>query len=109
LVDPEQQFLLFPFTFITISITQNLEYKVALILRFTFVCFQKVGLLYRWVGAGAASQFFTLSRSRIKMMRHRNTALQRCMQRNVTSTQQMINANVFSLKSLGMAYGYNGD
>jgi hypothetical protein len=49
---------------ITISMIQKSEEKVVQILRLTFVCFQKVGLLYSCQGngaeaAGAASTFFS--------------------------------------------------
>jgi hypothetical protein len=41
---------------ITIFIIQKSQEKVAPNLRITFVCFQKVGLVYSRVGAGAASK-----------------------------------------------------
>jgi hypothetical protein len=49
------QILSFPTAFITISIIQKSEDKLAPTLRLTFVCFHKVGLLYSRVGTGAAA------------------------------------------------------
>jgi hypothetical protein len=45
----------FPFKFVTILIIQKSEGEIDLILRLTFVCFQKVGLLYSRVEAGAGA------------------------------------------------------
>jgi hypothetical protein len=49
--------LLFPFTFMSISIIENSEDKVGptLSLRLIIVCFQKAGLPYSRVGAGAGA------------------------------------------------------
>jgi hypothetical protein len=49
------QFLLFPFIFGTILIMPKSEEKVASTLRLTLLYFQKVGLVYSRVGAGAGA------------------------------------------------------
>jgi hypothetical protein len=54
-------FLLFPFIFVTILIKTKSEEKVAPTLRLTWVCYQKVGLVYSRVEAGAASKFLLVA------------------------------------------------
>jgi hypothetical protein len=51
-------FLLLPFKFVTISIIRKSNGEIDMILRLSFICFQKVGLLYSRKGAGAASKNF---------------------------------------------------
>jgi hypothetical protein len=49
------------FIFVTILIMQKSEKTIAPTLRLTLVCFQKVALVYRRSGAGAASKFLLIA------------------------------------------------
>jgi hypothetical protein len=48
---------MFPFIFVTILLIQKSEETEVSTLRLTLVCFQKIGILYNRVEAGAASKF----------------------------------------------------